>query len=75
MGRINALTEVDGISLKRGKEALEALDKLTWRFVENGYVKSADIELLRGIQYNLEAMVGLTEKCIKKLTNGHKGDE
>jgi hypothetical protein len=72
MSRVNALTEIDGIALKRGREALQALHNLELKFVEKGYVTGDDIELMRGAQYNLEAVLALTARCITTINDWAK---
>lgn len=73
MSRANALTGIDGIALKRGNEALQALHELELKFIEKGYVTGDDIEQMRAAQYNLEAVLSLTRRCITTINEWGKG--
>jgi hypothetical protein len=67
MSRANALTEVDLIAVKRADEALQALHELEVDFMRRGYVRDADLELLRGAQYNLGAAMSLFRGYLQEM--------
>ena len=74
MTRANAVTETDGIAVKRADEALQALHDLRLDLKHRGYVRDDDLELLSGIQYNLGAVLDLCRRYMKTVSeNGRNG--
>jgi hypothetical protein len=61
-----AITEVDGISVKRGDEALKALHSTTVDIAVKGYATTRDIETLRGVHYNLGAMLAMFRSWLQE---------